>query len=68
MPLNQVSDYDLAEYLVGTSTQLTLPASYWPNDGGSWVVECIDAHQQDNKAVVVCSLQNGPKSKEKGML
>ena len=40
--IKNISDSDLAEYLVATSTQLWLPADFWPKDKGAWVAECID--------------------------
>ena len=67
-PLDEIADLELAEYLIGTSTLLKLPVDYWPDDHGSWTVECIDTHIGENGIEVVCSMQDGPVKKDVGTI
>jgi hypothetical protein len=41
--LEEVSDSDLSEYLIGHSAEFLLPQNYWPNDKGRWLVSCVDS-------------------------
>eukprot|EP00961_Rhodomonas_salina_P293618 3933900-Rhodomonas_salina.1 len=54
--------------MVGISANIKLPLSYYPNDGGQWTVEVIDAYtDKKTKAVsVVCAMIDGPIRSEVG--
>ena len=49
-PIKDLNDNDLAEYLIGTSTSLTVNEDYWPGDKGAWKAECVchRRHTEDN--------------------
>ena len=59
--IEKCSDFELAEYLVGSSTRLTLDESYWPGDKGKWKVECTDAETRRGVVVLECTLISGPR-------
>eukprot|EP00961_Rhodomonas_salina_P145840 1963201-Rhodomonas_salina.1 len=61
-PLDQVSDFELGEYVVGVSANLKLPLDYYPNNGGQWTVEIIDLvlDQKCNKVFVKAVMVDGP--------
>jgi len=40
--LQTVTNVRLAEYLIDTSTLITMPQDYWPDDGVKWSVNVID--------------------------
>jgi hypothetical protein len=42
-PLDDCTDFELAEYLIGTSSRLKLSETYWLGEKGVWTVECTDA-------------------------
>ena len=64
--INAVTDWELAEYLIGTSIELDLNKDYWPGDKGSWKVQCQDTATQKGILMMVCTLLQGPKKHKRG--
>ena len=58
--IDNCTDFELAEYLVGLAARLTLDESYWPGDKGAWTVECTDAETRRGVIVLECTLIKGP--------
>jgi hypothetical protein len=44
-----VSNDELAEYLIGMDAEIKCPASFWPKDKCSWTVRCVE-HNSDGRA------------------
>ena len=61
--INDCNDFELAEYLIGTSSRLQLSDTYWPGDKGEWTVECTDAEPRGvhNDICLECTLVTGPR-------
>jgi len=61
--IGKCSDFELAEYLIGTSCRLTLSETYWPGDKGEWKVECSDAEPRgvNDDIALECTLISGPR-------
>eukprot|EP00961_Rhodomonas_salina_P119610 1609552-Rhodomonas_salina.1 len=49
MTLDNVSDTELAEYLIGYAIELTLPMDFYPEDNGQWTISCSDTHVATTK-------------------
>jgi hypothetical protein len=45
----EVSNTELAEYLIGIEAKITCPPYYWPKDKCSWTVMCME-HEEDGRA------------------
>eukprot|EP00961_Rhodomonas_salina_P257383 3478545-Rhodomonas_salina.1 len=43
--INDISDLELAEYLVGISARLLLNQDYWPDDNCRWLTECVHSYE-----------------------
>lgn len=51
--LQDASDSELAEYLIGYCLEFTLPQEFWPRDKGHWEISCSDTHIATAKDVKV---------------
>ena len=47
--MKEVSNHELAEYLIGTDAEIKCPPSFWPKDKCSWTVRCVE-HNPDGRA------------------
>jgi hypothetical protein len=45
----EVSNTELAEYLIGIEAKINCPPYYWPKDKCSWTVMCME-HEEDGRA------------------
>eukprot|EP00961_Rhodomonas_salina_P101726 1368287-Rhodomonas_salina.1 len=62
-PIDEISDFRLAEYMVGISANIELPASFYPKQKGRWRVEVIDTDHNENTcgtSEVICLYLDGP--------
>eukprot|EP00961_Rhodomonas_salina_P057936 778477-Rhodomonas_salina.2 len=60
--INELSDFELTEYMVGISANMELPASFYPKDNGHWTVEVVDAdhNEKTGKFTVTLVFLDGP--------
>ena len=49
--IDDVSDSQLAEYLIGYALEFTLPQSFWPKEKSQWVIWCSDTHKANSSDV-----------------
>ena len=58
--IDECTDFELTEFLIGSLTQLQLDEGYWPGDKGSWLVECVDSGMYQQQPTIKCVLISGP--------
>ena len=49
--ITNVTDEQLAEYLIGYAIEFVLPRDYWPKDKGEWKISCSDSVVAGDKEV-----------------
>eukprot|EP00961_Rhodomonas_salina_P145753 1962172-Rhodomonas_salina.1 len=37
-----------------------MPKAFWPDDGGEWIVECMNVEQISTDVFLYCSMIDGP--------
>ena len=47
--VGDVTNSELAEYLIGIEAEIKCPPSFWPKDKCSWTVKCVE-HNADGRA------------------
>jgi hypothetical protein len=65
----EVSNAELAEYLIGIEAKIICPPYFWPKDKCSWTVKCME-HEEDGRAkgghrFKVLLIQSHPPYKDK---
>jgi hypothetical protein len=60
--IDDCTDFELAKYLIRTSSWLKLSETYWLSEKGGWTVECTDAepHRVNNDICSECTHVTGP--------